>query len=178
MRGWGSSVLAIVGVVMLWFGVTQFEGAYVPETGTVSGKVARIVPLDGRLSIMFAEPGPAFVLPASTLPVPPVQALADAASVTVIYDKRSYAPATHGVVGLSVDGHLYFSPSAYQAFALLLALIVLVPGTMMFAIGISALYGPKSDPRAEALEPTLDDIVEHTGLVIPFRRRPQSVEIS
>jgi hypothetical protein len=141
MRGWGSSfALAAVGALLLWIGVAQFEGAYVPETGVVAGKVVRVAPAGGRAAIMFAEQGPRFVLSNSTLPHPTLQALADATSVSVVYDTRSYDRTTHAIVGLSVDGNAYFSPATYQAVAALLALIVLVPGTLMFGFGAATGY--------------------------------------
>lgn len=180
MRGWGSSsVLALVGVLLLWVGVAQFEGAYVPETATVSGKIVRVVPVDGRTAIVFAEHGPLFVLPSSTLPQPTIQALADATNVSVVYDTRSYGRATHAIVELGVDGHSYFSSATYQAFAALLALIVLVPGALMFGLGAAALSRLSRGERdVETDEDAVGATVSHQALVIPFPRRTAPVELT
>jgi hypothetical protein len=177
MRGWGSSIaLAVVGALVLWVGIAQFEGAYLPETGVVAGKVARVVPIEGRHAIMFDGRDESFVLTTPNLPYPTVQALYDAANVEVIYDRRVYGQATRAVVGISVDGHTYFSPSTYQMFSGLLALVLLVPGAVLFGLGASALsrrgYGARhadvfSDAFGDA--PTL---APREALIIPFPRRP------
>ena len=171
MRGWGSSaVLAIVGALMLWAGIAQFEGAYLPETGVVAGKVARVVPAEGRHAIMFDGRDERFVLTTSNLPYPTVQALYDASQVSVVYDTRAYGR-TRAIVGLSVDGHMYFSPMTYQVFSGLLALVLLVPGALMFGLGASALS--RRAPRAGDADDLLDAPAPalQQALIIPFRRR-------
>jgi hypothetical protein len=170
MRGWGSSFcLAVVGALLLWIGIAQFEGAYVPSTGDVAGPVVRVASVDGRAAIMFAEEGPRFVLPASLLPHPTLQALGDATSVKVIYDARDYGRAAHAIVGLSVDGHDYYGPASYQAASALLALIVLVPGALMFGLGFAALKRPATDREVASEEIAAG--FAHQALVIPFPRR-------
>ena len=173
MRGWGSSIaLAVVGALVLWVGIAQFEGAYLPETGVVSGKVARVVPIEGRHAIMFGGRDESFVLTTPNLPYPTVQALYDAANVEVIYDTRVYDRATRAVVGLSVDGHTYFSPSTYQMFSGLLALVLLVPGAVMFGLGASALSrGAQGAANADAFS-DMPDLAPREALIIPFPRRP------
>lgn len=172
MRGWGSSfVLAVVGALVLWVGIAQFEGAYLPETGVAAGKVVRVVPVDGRPAIMFDGRDERFVLTTPNLPYPSVQALSDAAQVSVIYDTRAYDQAARAVVGLSVDGHTYFTPTTYQMFSALLALVLLVPGALMFGLGASALSGRArgaQDVEDLAAEPTL---APQQALIIPFPRR-------
>jgi hypothetical protein len=173
MRGWGSSIaLAVVGALVLWVGIAQFEGAYLPETGMVAGKVARVVPVEGRHAIMFDGRSESFVLTTPNLPYPTVQALYDAAQVEVVYDTRAYGQATRVVVGLSVDGHTYFSPSTYQMFSGLLALVLLVPGAVMFGLGASAL-SRRADGAAEVdVFSDMPDLAPREALIIPFPRRP------
>ncbi len=172
MRGWGSSaVLVVVGALVLWVGIAQFEGAYLPETGVVAGKVARVVPADGRHAIMFDGHDERFVLTTPNLPYPTVQALYDATEVSVIYDTRDYGRAARAVVGLSVDGYTYFSPATYQMFSGLLALVLLIPGALMFGLGASAL-----SRRAQDVSEADDFSDEPTpapqqALIIPFPRR-------
>lgn len=172
MRGWGSSVvLAVVGALVLWVGIAQFEGAYLPETGVVAGKVARVVPAEGRHAIMFDGRDERFVLTTPNLPYPSVQALFDAEQVSVIYDTRAYGRTTRAVVGLSVDGYTYFSPTTYQMFSGLLALVLLVPGALMFGLGVSALSrrGRGAEDAGDlSSEPTA---VRQQALIIPFPGR-------
>lgn len=172
MRGWGSSVvLAVVGALVLWVGIAQFEGAYLPETGVVAGKVARVVPAEGRHAIMFDGRDEVFVLTTPNLPYPTVQALYDAAQVSVIYDTRAYGHATRVVVGLSVDGRTYFTPATYQAFSALLALVLLVPGALMFGLGAAALSRrAHGAPEVEG-SPDEPALVRQQALIIPFPRR-------
>jgi hypothetical protein len=173
MRGWGSSIaLAVVGALVLWVGIAQFEGAYLPETAVVAGKVQRVVPVEGRHAIVFQGRDESFVLTTPNLPYPTVQALYDAAQVEVVYDTRTYAQGTRVIVGLSVDGHAYFSPSTYQIFSGLLALVLLVPGAVMFGLGASALSrGARGETDVDAFlhEP---DLAPREALIIPFPRRP------
>jgi hypothetical protein len=172
MRGWGSSVvLAVVGALMLWVGIAQFEGVYLPETGVVAGKVARVVPADGRHAIMFDGRDERFVLTTPNLPYPTVQALYDAAQVSVVYDTRAYGRTTRAVVGLSVDGHTYFSPMTYQMFSGLLALVLLVPGALMFGLGASALSRREHSARDADDFSDAPTLAPHQALIIPFPRR-------
>lgn len=172
MRGWGSSVvLALVGALVLWVGIAQFEGAYLPETGVVSGKVARVMPVEGRAAITFAGREELFVLATPNLPMPTVQALYDAAEVSVIYDPRAYGRSTRVVVGLSIDGYTYFSPTTYQVFSGLLAVVLLLPGAVMFGLGASALSrrmhgAADTDVFADEALPA-----PQQALIIPFPRR-------
>jgi hypothetical protein len=173
MRGWGSSIaLAVVGALVLWVGIAQFEGAYLPETDVVAGKVSRVVPIEGRHAIVFAGRDESFVLTTPNLPYPTVQALYDAERVEVVYDTRVYGQATRAVVGLSVDGHTYFSPSTYQMFSGLLALVLLVPGAVMFGLGASALSrGAQGATDVDAFS-DVPDFAPREALIIPFPRRP------
>jgi len=173
MRGWGSSVvLALVGALVLWVGIAQFEGAYLPETHAVAGKVQRVVPIEGRHAIVFAGRDESFVLTTPNLPYPTVQALYDAANVEVIYDARAYGQNMRVVVGLSVDGHLYFSPSTYQMFSGLLALVLLVPGALMFGLGASALSRETRGAIVEDVFADMPDLSPPEAQIIPFPRRP------
>jgi ABC-type Na+ efflux pump permease subunit len=172
MRGWGSSVvLAVVGALVLWVGIAQFEGAYLPETGVVAGKVARVVPADGRHAIMFDGRDERFVLTTPNLPYPSVQALYDAAQVSVIYDTRAYGRTTRAVVGLSVDGYTYFSPATYQMFSGLLALVLLVPGALLFGLGASALSRRAHGVRDVEDSSDVPALAPQQALIIPFPRR-------
>ena len=137
----------------------------------MAGKVARVVPSEGRHAIMFDGRDERFVLTTPNLPYPTVQALYDAREVSVVYDTRAYGRTTRAVVGLSVDGHTYFSPMTYQMFSGLLALVLLVPGALMFGLGASALsrrapWAGDADDLLDAPAPALQQ-----ALIIPFRRR-------
>lgn len=173
MRGWGSSVvLAVVGALVLWVGIAQFEGAHLSETGVVSGKVARVVPVEGRYAILFDGRDESFVLSMPNLPHPTAQALVDAATVEVIYDARAYGQNSRVVVGLSVDGRSYFSPSTYQMFSGLLALVLLVPGALMFGLGASAISRETRGAIVEDVFADMPDLTPREAQIIPFRRRP------
>ena len=60
--------------------------------------------------------------------------------------------ALYVVTGLAVDGRVYFTPGMYRAAMALSALIVLVPGALLFGIGAMWLYriwrNPDWRPRA------------------------------
>lgn len=164
MRGRGSSfVLAAVGALLLFLGVTQFEGVYLPVTADVEGK-ARVVPEDGRLALVFEGRLERFVLVAD-LPHPSAEALAAATSVRATYDLRFFAPSAHAVVGLSVDGHTYFGPSNYQAVAVLTAFVLLIPGALMFGLGAAALT------RRDEAFPDEAEAMPMQAIVIQFPRR-------
>lgn len=174
MRGWGSSfVLAVVGALLLWGGIMHFESAYLPETATVEGPVARVAPADGRMALLFEGRDERFVLAGSPLPHPTAAALRDALSVSVVYDTRDYGHGTRAIVGLAVDGHAYFSPLTYQIVSAMIALVLLVPGAMMFAIGAGALTRTRT--VVEAFEEPAP--VERQALIIPFPRRPALTDV-
>lgn len=168
MRGWGSSfVLAVVGALLLWGGIMCFEGAYVPETGAISGKVVRIAPADGRYAVELVGHDGRFVLANASLPHPTAQALSDAAEVSIIYDARDDGRKTRTIVGLTLDGHAYFSPTTYQIVSAMVALVLLIPGAMMFGVGAGALT--RTRVVVEAFEEPAP--IQSHALIIPFPRR-------
>ena len=77
------------------------------------------------------------------------------------------------LVGLSIDGHTYFSPTTYQVFSGLLAVVLLLPGAVMFGLGASALSRrAHGDADADA-DAFADEALPapQQALIIPFPRR-------
>lgn len=169
MRGRGFSFLSVIaGALLLCVGIVQLDAAFVRGVDNAAGKVSDVVAAPYGYAIALEGYEQRFVLALPGLGHPPVQALRDAAMVSLEYDARP-ASGAHAVVGLTVDGVAYFSSTGYRTYATIFAFVVLVPGLTFLMLG---LLGRPSEAAQSGDAPECA-ILAREAIVIAFPRRPR-----
>lgn len=170
MRGRGLSFLSVIaGALLLCVGIVQLDAAFLRSVDNAAGKVSEVVAAPYGYAIALEGYEQRFVLALPGLGHPPVQALRDAATVSLEYDARP-ASGAHAVVGLSVDGVTYFSSTGYQTYATIFAFVVLVPGLMFLTFGLLG----RSNEVAQGGEAPECAMLAREAIIIAFPRRPRS----
>jgi hypothetical protein len=164
MRVWVSTFFFLgVGALLLFIGVLQAGAAWPHASHSVAGDAVNVDTALGGLGrpahfvMTLKDKADRFALVSLMLPHPTAGQLIDAAQVRIDYDTQAQLTAEGGggsiyaVTGLTVDGRVYFTPRGYELMIALSALVVLLPGGVMFGVGLLWLSRLRVDPRWQPL---------------------------
>ena len=171
-----ASALVAAGLLLGGLGVGQLDAAFATPVGAASGRVTRVIAeaaTSGAPRYAFELAGRTFQLASPALPHPDDEALKAARSVTVDYD------AGGRIMGLNVDGAVFYAPSDYSLLIGASALVALLPGALMIWFGVSAFRRKPVAPRAPARRRARTPFVlpEPTmAVILPFRRSQKTPE--
>ena len=177
MGRWVFAIALIgAGLLLCLLGIGQLAAALASPVGAASGHVTRVFSeaASGRAPrYAFEVAGRTFQLAAPALPHPDVETLKAARIVTVDYD------AGGRIMGLTVDGAVFFAPSDYSLLIGGSSLIGLLPGALLLGFGIGMFRRTGVAPRAPAPRRARKPFVlpEPTmAVVLPFRRPQKTPE--
>lgn len=173
MRPWVSGlVLVCVGGLLTLLGLGQLDAALTAPAGSASGRVERASggadEADARLGIELAGRSERFQLMSLSLAHPSIETLKAAREVRIDHDDRSR------IVGLAVDGRVYFSAGDYAWLIALSALVPLLPGATMLGLGVSMVWRRRDvRPRAPARRRGRRVVMPEPAMavILPFRPR-------
>lgn len=164
-------MLVCAGGLLTLLGLGQLDAALSAPAGSVSGRVSHassgMDERDARFIVEIAGRPERFQLMSLSLPHPSIDALKAAREVRIDHDTRGR------IVGLSVDGRVYFTAGDYAWLIALSALVPLLPGATMSGFGLSMLWRRKAiQPRVTRRRARRVIMPEPAmAVVLPFRPR-------